>query len=47
MYGTNDVPFRHRDPTKVKHVNLRAEEIPRPGTLVAIDAEFVSLQLVC
>lgn len=38
--------IRHRDPTKVKHVNLRADEIPQPGTLVAIDAEFVSLQLV-
>lgn len=47
MCATYHVSSRHRDPTKVKHVNLRADEIPQPGTLVAIDAEFVSLQLVC
>ncbi|TFK76563.1 hypothetical protein BDN72DRAFT_785586 [Pluteus cervinus] len=34
----------HRDPTRVRHECLRPEELPRPGTLVAIDAEFVSMQ---
>ncbi|KAF9001875.1 ubiquitin carboxyl-terminal hydrolase-domain-containing protein [Cyathus striatus] len=33
-----------RDPTLVRHQTLGADEIPTPGTLVAIDAEFVSMQ---
>jgi len=28
----------------VKHTPLTAEELPQPGTLIAIDAEFVALQ---
>ncbi|EIW60790.1 poly(A)-specific ribonuclease [Trametes versicolor FP-101664 SS1] len=34
----------NRDPRIIKHDNLRYEELPRPGTLIAIDAEFVSMQ---
>ncbi|KAF8078063.1 ubiquitin carboxyl-terminal hydrolase-domain-containing protein [Lyophyllum atratum] len=34
----------NRDPRFIKHEFLRPEELPRPGTLVAIDAEFVSMQ---
>lgn len=30
----------------IKHECLRFEELPKPGTLVAIDAEFVSMQQV-
>jgi hypothetical protein len=30
----------------IKHECLRFEELPTPGTLVAIDAEFVSMQQV-
>ncbi|KAF5381095.1 hypothetical protein D9615_003865 [Tricholomella constricta] len=33
-----------RDPRFIKHEVLRPEELPRPGTLVAIDAEFVLMQ---
>ncbi|KAJ8496912.1 hypothetical protein ONZ45_g12250 [Pleurotus djamor] len=35
----------NRDKTKIKHECLRFEELPKPGTLVAIDAEFVQMQL--
>jgi hypothetical protein len=31
----------------MKHESLRFQEMPTPGTLVAIDAEFVSMQQVC
>ncbi|KAH0830330.1 ubiquitin carboxyl-terminal hydrolase-domain-containing protein [Lanmaoa asiatica] len=34
----------NRDKSLVKHECLRFEELPKPGTLVAIDAEFVSMQ---
>ncbi|KZT28674.1 hypothetical protein NEOLEDRAFT_1224080 [Neolentinus lepideus HHB14362 ss-1] len=34
----------NRDKSLIKHECLRYEELPRPGTLVAIDAEFVSMQ---
>ncbi|KAG6379196.1 ubiquitin carboxyl-terminal hydrolase-domain-containing protein [Boletus reticuloceps] len=34
----------NRDKNLVKHKCLRFEELPKPGTLVAIDAEFVSMQ---
>jgi PAB-dependent poly(A)-specific ribonuclease subunit 2 len=34
----------NRDKSLIKHECLRFEELPRPGTLVAIDAEFVSMQ---
>ncbi|KAI0350212.1 hypothetical protein OH77DRAFT_1431210 [Trametes cingulata] len=34
----------NRDPRMIKHEPLRYEELPRPGTLIAIDAEFVSMQ---
>lgn len=30
----------------MKHEPLRPDELPKPGTLVAIDAEFVSMQQV-
>ncbi|KIY66064.1 hypothetical protein CYLTODRAFT_455741 [Cylindrobasidium torrendii FP15055 ss-10] len=33
-----------RDPSLIKHDILRVDELPRPGTLVAIDAEFVLMQ---
>ncbi|KAF8590468.1 hypothetical protein K439DRAFT_1329688 [Ramaria rubella] len=33
-----------RDKAFIKHKNLRFEELPTPGTLVAIDAEFVLMQ---
>ena len=36
----------HRDPAQIKHELLRDDEIPGPGTLVALDAEFVSMQIV-
>ena len=35
---------RNRDKSLIKHECLRFEELPTPGTLVAIDAEFVSMQ---
>lgn len=35
---------RFRDRSLVKHQPFRLDELPRKGTLVAIDAEFVSLQ---
>ena len=38
------VPCRNRDPRQIKHEPLRFEELPTPGTLIAIDAEFVSMQ---
>lgn len=34
----------NRDKALMKHETLSPEEIPTPGTLVAIDAEFVSMQ---
>ncbi|KAG6814297.1 hypothetical protein H0H92_013422 [Tricholoma furcatifolium] len=34
----------NRDPQLVKHEVLQPSELPHPGTLVAIDAEFVSMQ---
>jgi hypothetical protein len=34
----------HRDASMIKHEPLGSEELPRPGTLVAIDAEFVQMQ---
>ncbi|KAF9228724.1 hypothetical protein BS17DRAFT_724469 [Gyrodon lividus] len=34
----------NRDKSLIKHECLRFEELPKPGTLVAIDAEFVSMQ---
>lgn len=37
---------RNRDKSLIKHECLRFEELPTPGTLVAIDAEFVSMQQV-
>lgn len=33
-----------RDRSLIKHQPLRRDELPRQGTLIAIDAEFVSLQ---
>jgi hypothetical protein len=38
--------YRNRDKNLIKHECLRFEELPRPGTLVAIDAEFVLMQEV-
>jgi len=37
---------RHRDENLIRHELLSFEELPRPGTFVAIDAEFVSMQQV-
>ena len=37
----------HRDKTVIKHELLGLDELPKPGTVVAIDAEFVSMQQVC
>ncbi|KAI6151085.1 ubiquitin carboxyl-terminal hydrolase-domain-containing protein [Pisolithus tinctorius] len=34
----------NRDKSLIRHEPLRFEELPTPGTLVAIDAEFVSMQ---
>lgn len=31
----------------MKHQYLSFNELPKPGTLVAIDAEFVLMQQVC
>lgn len=41
-----DTWHRNRDKSLIKHECLRFEELPNPGTLVAIDAEFVSMQQV-
>lgn len=35
---------RNRDSSLIRHQLLQSDELPRPGTLVAIDAEFVSMQ---
>ncbi|KAF8201644.1 ubiquitin carboxyl-terminal hydrolase-domain-containing protein [Pholiota molesta] len=34
----------NRNPALIKHEFLHPDELPKPGTLVAIDAEFVSMQ---
>ncbi|KZT11602.1 cysteine proteinase [Laetiporus sulphureus 93-53] len=34
----------NRDKRMIKHEPLRHDELPMPGTLIAIDAEFVSMQ---
>ncbi|EMD34423.1 hypothetical protein CERSUDRAFT_117294 [Gelatoporia subvermispora B] len=34
----------NRDPAVIKHEVLDKDELPKPGTLVAIDAEFVQMQ---
>ncbi|KAH8833946.1 ubiquitin carboxyl-terminal hydrolase-domain-containing protein [Flagelloscypha sp. PMI_526] len=34
----------NRDQALIKHTVLSTEELPKPGTIVAIDAEFVSMQ---
>jgi hypothetical protein len=36
----------HRDPSLIKQQYLASDELPRPGTVVAIDAEFVLMQQV-
>jgi len=36
--------FSNRDPSRIKHDLLHPDELPRAGMLVAIDAEFVSMQ---
>lgn len=38
--------FRNRDPTLIKHELLEFSELLTPGTVVAVDAEFVSMQQV-
>ena len=35
---------RKRDKKLIKHELLQPQELPKPGTIVAIDAEFVSMQ---
>lgn len=42
IHGT----IRNRDKKLMKHELLSATELPRPGTVVAIDAEFVQMQQV-
>lgn len=37
---------RNRRQNMIKHKILEADELPEPGTAVAIDAEFVALQQV-
>ncbi|KAJ9474966.1 PAN2-PAN3 deadenylation complex catalytic subunit PAN2 [Pseudozyma hubeiensis] len=34
---------QNRDPKRIRHELLSEDELPQPGTLVAIDAEFVAL----
>ena len=34
----------HRDESAVRHAVLKPDELPKPGTMISIDAEFVSLQ---
>ncbi|KAL0580436.1 poly(A)-specific ribonuclease [Marasmius crinis-equi] len=34
----------NRDPARIKHECLSPDELPTPGTLIAIDAEFVQMQ---
>jgi PAB-dependent poly(A)-specific ribonuclease subunit 2 len=36
--------IRHRDASLIRHERLGPEELPSPGTLVSIDAEFVQMQ---
>lgn len=38
------VPCRNRDPKLIKHELLNFSELPKPGTVVAVDAGFVSMQ---
>lgn len=42
IHGT----LRNRDKKLIKHELLSATELPRPGTVAAIDAEFVQMQQV-
>jgi len=37
---------KNRDPKRIQHSILQPEELPTAGTLISIDAEFVSLQQV-
>lgn len=37
---------RYLDRTSLKHEVLRFDELPKPGTIISIDAEFVALQQV-
>lgn len=50
IMGTADSPpfliVRNRDNMFIKHDILQFDELPTPGTLVSIDAEFVSMQQV-
>ena len=41
---TSSLFCRNRDHRQIRHEPLRFEELPKPGTLIAIDAEFVSMQ---
>jgi PAB-dependent poly(A)-specific ribonuclease subunit 2 len=36
----------NRDPSLIQHEYLDEDEMPKPGTMVAIDAEFVLMQQV-
>jgi PAB-dependent poly(A)-specific ribonuclease subunit 2 len=38
--------LRNRDRKLMKHEPLSVIELPRPGTVIAIDAEFVQMQQV-
>ena len=38
---------RNRREDMIQHKLLEPHELPQPGTVIAIDAEFVALQQVC
>lgn len=42
----SQTPSSNRDPALIKHRLLHPDEMPTPGTLVSIDAEFVLMQQV-
>lgn len=44
--GANASDDSNRDKKLMKHEPLTPKELPRPGTVVAIDAEFVQMQQV-
>lgn len=37
---------KHRDSAMIRHANVGISELPKKGTMISIDAEFVSLQQV-
>lgn len=43
---TSPLTSRNRRKNIIKHKVLESDELPSPGTVIAIDAEFVVLQQV-